>query len=274
MTSCIDDKDLVRFVDGALSVEETERARAHVASCSRCREEEATLRELIGAIHAPAAPDFDVRAHVRSVMAGLDRPVAAPRERQRDWRIAGMSSIALGAVCLATYFGVARHPREEWRVRGGSAASGIERDVGVAPFAAGRAPHTIVAGSTIGRGTPITAAFRNVGRPAFLLLFAIDARGAVHWVSPAFERPEDDPASTALAPAATERLLPTTAVLEGVPAGPLRIVAVVTSSPAHVSDVESLAGGALGPSVLSGRFPDAMVRETVVRVDDTEGGSE
>jgi hypothetical protein len=88
----------------------------------------------------------------------------------------------------------------------------------------------------------------------------------VHWISPAFLREGDDPLSTSIAPNADLRLLATTAVLEDIPAGPLRIVSVVTSKPAHVSDIEALEGSELSEAQIRAQLPGAQVRQTFVEV--------
>jgi hypothetical protein len=118
----------------------------------------------------------------------------------------------------------------------------------------------------------LTASYRNLGdTPAFLLLFAVDDRRVVHWISPAFTRPEDNPVSTTLPASVRERMLDTTVVLDSVSPGPLRIVAVLTSTPAHVSDIESLEETDLSATRIARHVPDAEIRETIVNVHDATG---
>jgi len=146
------------------------------------------------------------------------------------------------------------------------------RDVGVQPYVVQGGLRPLVPGATIDAATPLTAGFRNLGEvPAFLLLFAVDARGVVHWISPKYVRAEDDPPSTPLPGSVGERLLDTTAVLEDVSAGPLRVVAVLTSAPAHVSDIESLANSDLTAGRVARRLRGAEVRETLVEVTAGDG---
>jgi hypothetical protein len=143
----------------------------------------------------------------------------------------------------------------------------------VQPYAVGGGLRPLVSGSTIDVTTPLTAGFRNLGEtPAFLLLFAVDARSVVHWISPAYTQSDDDPASTRLSGFTREQMLGATVVFEDVSAGPLRVVAVITSAPAHVSDVESLAGTGLSAARLTRRLPGAEVRETTLDVHAGMGG--
>jgi hypothetical protein len=169
-----------------------------------------------------------------------------------------------------------RRSRESaaWRPRGGSFEATIARDVGVQPYVSQGGLRALTSGARLDPATPLTAGFRNLGRaPAYLLLFAVDAHRAIHWISPSYSRPGDDPASTALPPTVDERVLETTAVLEDVVPGPLRVVAVITSAPAHVSDVEAFEGLELDASRLVQRLPGADVRETVIEALDAKGGT-
>jgi len=98
----------------------------------------------------------------------------------------------------------------------------------------------------------------------------VDERHKVHWISPAFTRREVDPPSTALEAGLQERVLPTTVVLEDVPAGALRLVAVITATPARVSDIEALEGTDLSADRIVRTIPGAEVRETRVQVAAVE----
>lgn len=268
-TPCPEESELVRFVDDDLPPEPADRQRAHLAECSRCRDEEARLRAIVADVRAPLSPAFDVRAHVEGVMARLDRPhkEAARGRGMSPW--VGAASLAVGLM-LVGYLAARRAPEPApatWQARGGAAASSVAREVGVWPCALEGAPRRLGPGATIRPDTPLSALFRNAGpAPAFLLLFAVDARGDVHWISPAYARPDTDPPATMLPPGAEQRLLATTAVLDGVPAGPLRIVAVIGRAPARVSEVERLGGSELAARSIASRFAGAEVRETLIAV--------
>jgi hypothetical protein len=100
----------------------------------------------------------------------------------------------------------------------------------------------------------------------------MDTRHTLHWISPRYTRPGDDPISTALPATIEEQLLDTTVVLEDIAPGPLRVVALITSMPAHVSDIERLEGMELRAGDLLERVPGAEVRETMLEVRDVDGG--
>ncbi len=279
MMRCPDEAGLLHFVDGALPVEETERLRAHVADCPRCGPRVAALRTVLGDLAAADFPPFDAREHARAVRARIDRiertTSAAAREPRSPRRAFAWALGSLAAAVFVVVLGL-RTPSGTWQPRGGvdpnlrveaGQASDLRRDVGVRIFAAGPAPNPLREGAVISTDTPLTAGLRNLGRsPAFVLLFAVDERRKVHWISPAFTRREDDPPSTPVPAALEERVLPTTVVLEDVPAGTLRLLAVITATPAHVSDVEALEGSDVVAERIERAIPGAEVRETRVQV--------
>jgi hypothetical protein len=276
MTLCPNDEDLVRYVDQALSLERTSELQGHIALCPVCREHEEALRRLIEDLKAPAPLDLDVRVHAQRVMERIERPersAVVSSTPRRAWHWVAVGSAAACVLLLVTLrLGTRALPAETLQARGAAVPASLERDVAVRPCRVEGGLRPLASGAAIDPNTPLTATFRNLrSTPVFLLLFAVDARRAVHWISPPFTRPEDDPASTALPTAAGERTLDTTAVLDDLPPGPLRVVAVVTSTPAHVSDVESLEGSDLSATRLEARFPGAEVRETPVTVHPFDG---
>ena len=126
---------------------------------------------------------------------------------------------------------------------------------------AGKGSATIV-------GTPLTAGLRNFGRgQAHLLLFAVDARGSVHWIAPEFTVPGSNPQATIVPPSAGERLLPSSVVFDDLAPGPLRIVAVIASEPLRVLEVDTLSGGELESERLMKRFPRAEIRQFQLEVE-------
>ena len=270
-TPCPFETELLLFVDNDLPPERADREQAHLTECPTCREEEARLRTMIADVRVRLAPGFDVRAHVEEVMSRLDRPRkgATSGLRRSLWTATAAGSL-VATLALVVYLGARRAPdpaSETWRARGGSAASSLARDVGVWPCAIEAAPRRLERGATIRRDTQLSALVRNAGQtPAFLLLFAVDERGDVHWISPSYERADTDPPSTLLSAGIEQRLLATTAVLDGVPAGRLRIVAVIGRAPARVSDVERLDQPQLTARGIASRFAGAEVRETLVQV--------
>lgn len=273
MTPCPSDEDFLQDADGALSGEATERQRAHVRECTRCHEREATLRALIADLAAPPGAGIDVRAHTRAVMDRLDRAPAPRARSRRGWALGGLGA---AAACVAAYF-VFRPPASVGTVqaRGGFREASLARDVEVRPCAVGEGLRRLGPGAIIDGSTPLTAAFRNLGAaPAFLLLFSVDAQGVVHWIAPRYTTASEDPIAVTIPVTADEEVLGTTAVLDDVTPGPLRVVALISPAPTHVSQVESLEGNAIDAAHLAPRLPaGTQIRETLVVVRGAEGGT-
>jgi Putative zinc-finger len=268
MTPCPTDEEMVRLVDGDLAAETVERLRRHLAECSRCFDNEARLLALVADLRAPVAATFDLRAHTRAVMARLDQEPSGRRASARApvWAYASAAVCATAVVCAST---------RPWSThgtvqsRGGGAGPSVARDIRVVPCVVEDAVRPMSNGAVMHGDAALTATLRNIGKtPAYLLLFAVDARHEVHWISPPYARTDDDPAATTIPVSSRDDVLAATAVLEDLAPGPLRIEAVVSPVPTHVSDVESLGADVVDRDRLAGRLPMGTdIRETQVVVD-------
>jgi hypothetical protein len=253
--------ELDRFVDADAPPEQLARVERHMEHCVVCAKHVAELRELILDIKAPLpAPALDVHEHVRAVMARLDVPRAEPRSRWLPW----LGTLAAAAVLVLF---VAKHEQAgEFTARGSRAPSSLARDVGVSLYSP--AAHTpLEPGSTVAKNAAFTAALRNVGNDrAYLLLFAVDSNGTVHWIAPEYTTPGTDPESTVIARSAEEHLLPTAAQFDDLASGSLRVLALVSKSPRRVSQIESLPPAELTLERLQSRFALDDVRQVSLTV--------
>jgi hypothetical protein len=260
---------LLRFVDDDLSNEETERVRAHLQTCQVCREQEATLRMLRADLHAPLPHALDVAGHVSAVMQAVARADARKPGPSRRVPLAAAAVLAAGV--LLSIGLRARTPHSTFQARGGG-VSAIARDVGVQLYAQGPILRPLPPGAAIPADAALTAGYRNLGaRPVSLLLFALDVRNTVHWISPRYSDAREDPLATELPVTLDERVLPTSVVFEDVAPGALRVITLISAAPMHVSDIEALATTGLNPRDITRRLPHAEVRETVLRVVALEG---
>jgi hypothetical protein len=253
--------DLLRFVDQDLSPEQLERIEDHLRHCVACAAEVRTLRTLVEDVAAPAGgPPLDVGAHVAGVMSRLDTPVAAERPRRRGFFV-GAAAIA-AAASLSFALGERGETDSAFVARGTREAPSLEREVGVELYSHERTLVPLPSGSRVGARTPLTASVRNAGTaPVYLLLFAVDRGGAVHWIAPEFTIAGTDPSSATIGPSAAERPLPTAAVFDDLVPGPLRVVAVVTRAPLRVSAIETLPAAELALERLKRRFAHGDVRQ-------------
>jgi hypothetical protein len=118
----------------------------------------------------------------------------------------------------------------------------------------------LLEGSTLSRGDGIVIRYSNPeARPVYLMVFAIDEAGAVHWLHPAYLDASSNPKSLKLAGNTTERVLPEITEPENPEPGKLRVFALLSRTPYDVKSVEQrlTAGGAEVPLL----FPQAEVEE-------------
>lgn len=231
------------------------------------------MRQLVGDIAASPPIELDEAAHVRGVMARLEPALDRPPARHavpRATRIALASAIAAAAAVLVLFVrpaGPGAGPPAAVQPRGGATPSSIERDVRLQALALRPQPHGLRDGSPVGRDTPFTAAFRNLGAtPRHLLFFAVDAGSTVRWIAPTFERLGSDPAAVVLPSTRDEQVLPSSVAFDDLPLGPMRLVSVVSERSMRVSEVERLPAADLADAALQRRFADAVVRSVVVQV--------
>jgi hypothetical protein len=183
------------------------------------------VRDLCAPVASPIA------TLVARVMARLDDPPTRPR-----WPYLALAAAAVAAATL--WFVV---PRASDFAARGTREHELTRLVGITLFALDGELRPLAAGSRVTADTAYVAAYRNAGRaPAYALVFALDAAGDLHWLYPAFTDATADPPAIALAPTPVPALLADAVVLEQPAPGPLVLVAIVTSAPLRVSDIERM----------------------------------
>lgn len=270
---CPSEAELVSFVDADLPPEQLARVEKHLELCGSCAKRAMALSILMQDVAAPLPqPALDVGEHWAGIMKRLDAPARAS-QKSRLWAWSG--GLAVAAAALLS-FAKLRAPSPsavdaarpaELTARGGPTSASLSRNVGVQLYAQRAALEALATGSRVAQSTPFTAGLRNLASErAYLLLFAIDARNTVHWISPEYTSVGQDPAATPIAPAPSERLLPSVAVFDDLALGPLRVVAIISRSPMHVSDVEALPPSALSAEKLLERLPGAEIRQFLLEV--------
>ncbi len=267
---CPTEAELLSFVDADAPPEQLARIEKHLELCSACAKQVMALSTLAQDVGAPLEPiPLDVAEHLAGVMKRLDTPVGSPRwSRWLGWG----GGLAVAAVAVLSFSKLSRplerEVADELAARGGLPVASLSRNVGVQLYAQQGTLVALGSGGRIARHTPLTAGLRNVGRePAYMLLFAVDSRHAVHWLAPEYTTEGTNPASAAITSSASEQLLPSVAVFDDLAPGPLRVVAVLSRAPLHVADVESLPGAELSAEKLLERFPRAEVRQFLLEAE-------
>jgi hypothetical protein len=253
--------ELEQLLEGEVTENRALELRAHLRACPACTGRFEGERALLGALSEeldglPAPDALDrLMARVDEDTRGSD-----PRPRARRWlRWPVVAGIAAAAAAVLAVIVPLRGPREA-HVAARGAEKGWSAKVGVELLALGDPPRRLLAGAEVTRDVAFTAAYRNRNdAPAYLLAYAIDAAGEVHWLYPGYLSTADDPAAVRLDPTAGDAVLPDAVVLDDPAPGPLRCVVVVTREPLRVSAIERLSPEERQPSRLRQRWPDASV---------------
>ena len=266
--ACPLEDELIALLDGEATENRAADLRAHVQRCTSCRDAWTELTRLRGDIAAPvsgvaAKPSF-ARILARIEAEPTDR---VPPRRPHRYVLAGVAAVAMAAalIVIVPKLAIDRTPGAV-AARGGPSASTMDRNVGVTVrrFDGGLAP--LVDGESVSADTAYAVSYRNLGAgaSAFVMVFAVDASGAVHWIHPAYLDTRHDPSSVPLEHTTEDRVLSTAALLEDPARGPLRVVKLVTARPLLVSQIEALHG--IDAASLRMRFPEARVSEITVQL--------
>jgi len=188
---CLTEVQILDLVDGGIAPNERAALDGHLAGCAPCRAARQELEDLVGDL--AALPELDEDAHVKAIMGRLDdeRPLARTTRRNRiRWGLAAPLASALAIAAGALLFVQTRPSHREdpaFTARGGGSRHTLARDVGVSVRCGTKTLTPLTAGAIVEPDAAFTATFTNVrDTPAYLLLFAIDAKGEVHWLYPAY----------------------------------------------------------------------------------------
>jgi hypothetical protein len=87
----------------------------------------------------------------------------------------------------------------------------------------------------------VLVAYSNPSDLGYLMVFAVDTNGDVHWYYPAYERPGEDPAAVPIRTQAFGVELGEE-IRHTLPAGDLRMFALFLPAPMHVAEAETMIG--------------------------------
>lgn len=263
---CPDIAEWTHLVDGEVSANRSAEMERHAAACRQCARHFEETRALLADVAASLPSDA---GSVARVMRALDEAPAAST-RTRSWHsfalgaLAGGALVAAAAAVLFFVSGPTDQPGT-FVARGSGADATLERNVGIEIHADG-AP--VVDGRRLAADAPLTASVRNLfhDRRVYMLLFAIDARGDVHWIFPGYTDPATDPQAIALPRADRDTPLGESVVFDRPAPGLLRIVVVLSFERLRVSHIETTAPTDRDPDALRDRWPDADIRTLTVTV--------
>jgi len=258
---CPSRDEWLRRHDGEVTANRLVELDAHADACSRCRQEIASLDDVVRVLKSPmpgVAADIVTR-----VMMRLDD---APAPTRRRWPLlVGVAAAAAAAIVL--FVALPARESSDFQARG-SVARDLRKQTGIEVYALGSELRPLADGSRVTPETAYVASYRNLRDvPAHALVFAIDAEGEVHWLYPAYTDAADDPAAVALTSTQAPVLFTDSVVLESVARGELTLVTMIGERAMRVSDIESLPRDARTVDGIRARWPDAVVCATRVAVE-------
>ncbi|HLK90270.1 MAG TPA: hypothetical protein VKZ18_10270 [Polyangia bacterium] len=214
---------------------------ARLWRCSACR-----ARYERHLLHERALPEGDTRQQERlwgSIVASaapsapeVQRRPVLPWRSSRPWSLLGAGAVA--GVLLLVAVGV--HPRSVPV----PVARGTIAEAAGAPtvhyFRTVGDHQTEPVAGTIRPDDGILIGYSNPGAElSYLMVFAVDVQGAVHWYYPAYEHPGDNPAAPSIRTRAVGVELGEE-IRHALPAGPLRMVTLFLRRPLRVEEVEGM----------------------------------
>jgi hypothetical protein len=264
ISACPENREWLRLLDGEATENHAAELRAHAELCPRCTRELDLQRRLLADLAAPVAN------HPDAVQVVLQRLDAAPTPPRRlPWRGVGVAAGVLAAAAAVALFAipgskdagtfVSRGEKATWTHRVGVELWALE---GIPPV-----PRKLVIQAPFASTTPLLASYFNLDKaPAYLLAFAVDRQGELHWAYPGYEDAKTDPQAVRLEPLQMHRALSESVVLEALPAGPLQLVTILSRRPLHVSQIEALRASERGLDRLRTRFPGTRIDSLTVHV--------
>jgi len=257
-TACPRPTEWLRLVDGEQRENRAVELRDHAAGCPACSRELATAEALVQRI-AATVPGLPSEGAIAAVMVRLDEvPWTETRRPRRPFLLGGAIGLAAAAALLLTVRPWQPPSGEAFFARGGEEA--WARRVGVELWALEKPLRRLLPGVTVALGTPLVASYSNADQaPAWLLAFALDATGEVHWLYPAYLDPASDTPAARLEPSTVRHTFADSAVLEGLEPGAVRFVFVVSPEPLRVSHIERLLPAEREPDRLRARWPRARI---------------
>jgi hypothetical protein len=172
---------------------------------------------------------------------------------------AGALLTAAACVAVGFTFWPPHQPRGEVITARGGKNLGLTATVqAFVGHATAGAPPALLEGATLRPGDGILVRYSNPApKNVYLMVFAIDAKGTVHWIHPAYLSLSTNPTSLKLEPQATERVLPEVAEPEDPAPGAMQVYALLSREALDVQSVERrLAAATQAPPEL---FPEAEV---------------
>jgi hypothetical protein len=242
---------LAAYVEGEVTPSETVEIEAALAESARARRDFAELRAIRDTLARPLPEleSIDLAPRIELAIAQLAAgapAVTAPRRRRWPAALGLVAALAAAAAIVLVPRLRPRAPEtsgleDGLRVKAAAPATPeARRWAGVQAFRVSAGATAVALGERLRAGDGLMFSYANLGpRPfAYLMVFAIDARGAIRWYYPAYERAGANPASLPLRGGVARVLLPDV-IRHDLAPGPLEVRALFTRQPLTVTEVEA-----------------------------------
>jgi len=255
---------LAAWADGQVARELGEQLGSHTRGCSACARRVEHLRllpsELARLTLAPAAAGFSAQVVAK---LGSAQPTRT-RSRRALLRAGAATGVFVAALALWMLAVLPRLPSArrgaELTARGAPSARSARVGFEVYAHQPGQAPKRLRAGQALDARSGYSFVVHNRGGRALqLMLFAVDARRDVHWFYPAFLDANTDPRSIRIDAQPQVQALPEGITPDGPALGPIEFLAVFTTAPLSVTEIEALLRAA-GPDAIARAHPDAVLQ--------------
>ncbi len=241
----ISTREMFQYLVGEVTRVRADEIDAHLAACHSCQTELDGLRGMIELMDEPdeELESVDLVPEVRKM---IEIDSEKPRQHRRSLPAAvvliGALLVAVAAVTIWTGF-----PEEREIFRAKSSGTMIpeqDRWVALRAYRLGESGQTGRLSTGMKNDDFLLFAYTNLGEQTkrYLMIFAVDARGKVHWYHPGYTSAESDPASMPIESNVTSEELPEK-IRHDYSAGPLWIYSLFTDQPMKVSAVEAMISG-------------------------------
>jgi hypothetical protein len=237
--NCPSDERLVQAELGEITLNESGLLERHLAECLACAQRRDGLRQLAEDLARPHEGADD--AFVAAVMAARAKAKAPKVRRPAPIRVAWLSAAAvvLMGLGIEIYSRYGRGHDGAWTARGRHhdvQASGPVSEI----LAVRGAELRPIERQPLSAGDAFAVRYVNPGSDRYYLAaFALDAAGTVHWIYPEYVDVATDPGAIPLPTARQETLLPQVVEPDKPAAGAMQVIALLTSQPVSVKQVET-----------------------------------
>jgi hypothetical protein len=237
-------QEMFEYLVGEVTKVRAEEIDAHLAACQTCRTQLDQQKGMIELIDAPddELEKVDLATRVRE-LAKAHREVV-PRKVNLRPAIIGLVGAIVVILGAATIWMTSRENEQAYRTKSsGTTMYEQDRWVALKAYRLGESGQATSLGNRMKVNDFLLFAYTNIGQQPkkYMMIFALDSLGSVHWFHPAYINSKSDPLSMSIYGNVADVELPEK-IRHNYAPGPLWIYALFTDEPLNVSVVETMVG--------------------------------